>query len=75
MAAQKGYRACMYLGRVIGTVVATQKVEKLAGMKLLLVQPDRSRAQADARTRGRSVTPCKLALAISFIWSAVARRR
>lgn len=29
----------MYLGRVIGTVVASQKVEKLAGQKLLLVQP------------------------------------
>ena len=29
----------MQLGRVIGTVVATQKVEGLAGVKLLLVQP------------------------------------
>ena len=29
----------MYLGRVIGTVVATQKAEGLAGAKLLLVQP------------------------------------
>lgn len=29
----------MYLGRITGTVVATQKVEGLAGIKLLLVQP------------------------------------
>lgn len=29
----------MYLGRVIGTVVADRKVEGLAGSKLLLVQP------------------------------------
>lgn len=29
----------MQLGRVIGTVVATQKVEGLTGVKLLLVQP------------------------------------
>jgi ethanolamine utilization protein EutN len=27
------------IGRVVGTVVATQKSEKLAGAKLLLVQP------------------------------------
>jgi ethanolamine utilization protein EutN len=29
----------MQIGRVIGTVVATQKQHKLAGAKLLLVQP------------------------------------
>ena len=29
----------MQLGRIIGTVVATRKDEKLAGAKLLLVQP------------------------------------
>lgn len=29
----------MYLGRVIGTVVASTKVDKLNGQKLLLVQP------------------------------------
>lgn len=29
----------MYLGRVIGTVVASRKVEGLTGAKLLLVQP------------------------------------
>lgn len=29
----------MYLGRVIGTVVATQKVPGLEGIKLLVVQP------------------------------------
>ncbi len=29
----------MKIGRVIGNVVATQKVESLLGMKLLLVQP------------------------------------
>jgi ethanolamine utilization protein EutN len=34
-----GYRAAVYLGKVIGTVVATQKVDKLQGIKLLLVQP------------------------------------
>jgi ethanolamine utilization protein EutN len=29
----------MYLGRVIGTVVATRKAEGLEGQKLLMVQP------------------------------------
>jgi ethanolamine utilization protein EutN len=29
----------MYLGRVVGTVVAERKAEGLAGQKLLLVQP------------------------------------
>jgi ethanolamine utilization protein EutN len=29
----------MYLGRVIGTVVATQKYEGLEGKKLLMIQP------------------------------------
>ena len=29
----------MKLGRVIGTVVSTQKLESLEGLKLLLVQP------------------------------------
>jgi ethanolamine utilization protein EutN len=29
----------VYLGRVVGTVVANRKVEGLAGAKLLLVQP------------------------------------
>lgn len=29
----------MYLGRVIGTVVASRKIEGLTGAKLLLVQP------------------------------------
>ena len=35
----------MYLGRVVGTVVASVKYEGLAGQKLLLVQPlDHARA-------------------------------
>lgn len=33
------YRAPVYLGRVIGTVVATRKAEGLEGCKLLLVTP------------------------------------
>ena len=36
----------MYLGRVIGTVVATRKVEGLDGIKLLVVQPLDHRQQA-----------------------------
>jgi ethanolamine utilization protein EutN len=37
----------MYLGRVVGTVVAEQKYEGLAGKKLLLVQPlDHAQAPA-----------------------------
>jgi len=35
----------MYLGRVIGTVVATQKCEGLAGQKLLVVTPLDARLQ------------------------------
>lgn len=29
----------MHIGKVIGTVVATQKIEQLKGCKLLIVQP------------------------------------
>lgn len=37
----------MYLGRVVGTVVAEVKAEGLSGQKLLLVQPlDHTRAPA-----------------------------
>lgn len=51
----------VYLGRVIGTVVATKKAEGLEGVKLLLVQPlDRARkpvgppiAAADTARAGR----------------------
>jgi ethanolamine utilization protein EutN len=35
----------VYLGRVVGTVVASVKVEGLAGQKLLLVQPLDDREQ------------------------------
>ena len=35
----------MYLGRVIGTVVASRKAQGLAGVKLLLVQPLDDRLQ------------------------------
>lgn len=36
----------MYLGRVIGTVVASTQVEGMAGHKLLLVQPLDERGEA-----------------------------
>ena len=36
----------MYLGRVIGTVVATRKNEDLKGIKLLVVQPLDHRQEA-----------------------------
>ena len=38
----------MILGKVVGTVVATRKDERLAGSKLLLVQP----VQPDGSPRG-----------------------
>lgn len=38
----------MILGKVVGTVVATRKDERLAGSKLLLVQP----VQPDGSARG-----------------------
>ena len=41
----------MYLGRVIGTVVATQKVKGLEGVKLLLVQP----LDHDLKPRGEPI--------------------
>ena len=41
----------MLLGRVLGSVVATQKNEKLEGAKLLLVQP----LELDGRDRGTPV--------------------
>lgn len=39
----------MYLGRVIGTCVSTKKVEGLAGVKLLVVQPLDKRGVAKGR--------------------------
>jgi len=42
----------MYLGRVVGTVVATQKYEGLEGAKLLLVEPLNHRLE---RTGGHQV--------------------
>jgi len=39
------------LGKVIGTVVATQKHEALAGIKLLIVQP----ITPDGKAKGRAV--------------------
>jgi len=39
------------LGKVIGTVVATQKHEALAGIKLLIVQP----ITPDGKPKGRAV--------------------
>ncbi len=36
----------MHLARVIGTVVATQKVENLEGVKLLLIQPVNEKKEA-----------------------------
>jgi len=41
----------MILGKVVGTVVATRKDERLAGSKLLLVQP----VQPDGTPRGASL--------------------
>ncbi len=36
----------MFLAKVIGNVVATQKNDKLQGMKLLLIQPYINKEQA-----------------------------
>jgi len=41
----------MYLGRVIGTVVASRKIEGLAGAKLLLVQPLDDRLEPTGRVQ------------------------
>ncbi|MDD5557093.1 MAG: EutN/CcmL family microcompartment protein [bacterium] len=41
-------------GRVIGTVVASRKVESLTGVKLLLVQP----LDEDGRPAGEPVVAC-----------------
>ncbi len=49
----------MYLARVIGTVVATQKVPGLQGIRLLLVQP----VGEDGQERGKPVTAADLTLA------------
>ncbi len=44
----------MYLGRVVGTCVASRKVEGLRGIKLLLVQP----LDAHHRPSGRLQVAC-----------------
>lgn len=44
----------MYLGRVIGTCVATRKVAGVAGVKLLVVQP----LEPDGSERGRIEVAC-----------------
>jgi ethanolamine utilization protein EutN len=45
------YETLVLLGRVLGSVVATQKNEKLEGAKLLLVQP----LDLDGAARGTAV--------------------
>ncbi len=44
----------MYLGRVVGTCVASQKIEGLDGVKLLVVQP----LDARGTPRGRLQVAC-----------------
>ena len=54
----------MQIGRVVGTVVATQKNRKLEGAKLLLVQP----ITLDGQPRGTAV------LAIDSVGAGVGER-
>jgi ethanolamine utilization protein EutN len=61
----------MYLGRVIGTVVASRKYEGLAGQKLLVVQPlDHARHDA-----GEPHVACDTVQAGrgDFVWCVSAR--
>jgi len=46
----------MFLGRITGSVVSTQKVEELVGSKLLMVEPLRvnEQNQSDLQPTGRS---------------------
>ena len=44
----------MNLGRVIGTVISTRKVESLDGVKLLIVQP----LDENLKDRGEPVVAC-----------------
>lgn len=44
----------MNLGRVIGTVISTRKVESFNGVKLLIVQP----LDEDLQDRGEPVVAC-----------------
>ena len=46
----------MFLGRITGSVVATQKVESMVGQKLLIVEPLRvnEQDQSDLRPTGRT---------------------
>lgn len=44
----------MKIGKVIGTVIATNKVESLTGVKLLLVQP----LDEDGTPKGEPVVAC-----------------
>ena len=47
----------MLLGRVVGTVVATRKDERLLGAKLLVVRTGRGQAQALAEALDRARLP------------------
>ncbi len=49
----------MYLGKVIGTVVASRKAEGLEGQKLLLVQP----LDVDQQPKGEVQVACDVAQA------------
>jgi ethanolamine utilization protein EutN len=46
----------MFIGRITGSVVATQKVESMVGQKLLIVEPLRvnEEDQSDLRPTGRT---------------------
>ncbi len=61
----------MQLGRVIGTVVATEKVEGLEGVKMLLVQPldRRQRPRGEALVAADAVEMAGVGELVYFVAS------
>jgi ethanolamine utilization protein EutN len=53
----------MFVAKVIGSLVATQKVESMVGYKLLVVEPYR----VDPQDRGRLVTTSRTFVAVDTV--------
>lgn len=55
----------MFIAKVVGSMVATQKVDSMVGHKLLIVEPYR----IDAQTRSKMVTTGRTLVAIDTVGS------
>ena len=53
----------MFIGKIVGSVVATQKTESMRGSKLMMIEP----YVIDPKTRDRFVTTGKSLVAVDIV--------